>query len=100
MGVDVCYTNHAEADQDDMDVLMTVLGVAGVNFLIAVPGADDIMLGYQSLGYHDVLGLRQLLSLRPAPEFDAWLERMGMLDQAGRLPPLSLRDPSMTLLLA
>jgi ethanolamine ammonia-lyase large subunit len=100
MGVDVCYTNHAEADQDDMDVLMTVLGVAGVNFLIAVPGADDIMLGYQSLGYHDVLGLRQLLNLRPAPEFDAWLERMGMLDQAGRLPPLSLRDPSMTLLLA
>ncbi len=100
MGVDVCYTNHAEADQDDMDVLMTVLGVAGVNFLIAVPGADDIMLGYQSLGYHDVLGLRQLLKLRPAPEFDVWLERMGMLDGAGRLPPLSPRDRSMTLLLA
>jgi ethanolamine ammonia-lyase large subunit len=100
MGVDVCYTNHAEADQDDMDVLMTVLGVAGVNFLIAVPGADDIMLGYQSLGYHDVLGLRQLLNLRPAPEFEAWLQRMGMLDAAGRLPPMSLRDPSMTRLLA
>jgi ethanolamine ammonia-lyase large subunit len=100
MGVDVCYTNHAEADQDDMDVLMTVLGVAGVNFLIAVPGADDIMLGYQSLGYHDVLGLRQLLRLRPAPEFDHWLERMGMLDRAGRLPPPAPRDPSLSLLLA
>ena len=100
MGVDVCYTNHAEADQDDMDVLMTVLGVAGVNFLIAVPGADDIMLGYQSLGYHDVLGLRHLLKLRPAPEFDVWLERMGMLDSIGRLPPLSLKHQSMNLLLA
>jgi ethanolamine ammonia-lyase large subunit len=100
MGVDVCYTNHAEADQDDMDVLMTVLGVAGVNFLIAVPGADDIMLGYQSLGYHDVLGLRQLLNLRPAPEFEAWLQRMGMLDPGGRLAPVSFRDPSMTRLLA
>jgi ethanolamine ammonia-lyase large subunit len=100
MGVDVCYTNHAEADQDDMDVLMTVLGVAGVNFLIAVPGADDIMLGYQSLGYHDVLGLRQLLKLRPAPEFDRWLERMGLLDRAGRLPPPSPRDPSLKRLLA
>jgi ethanolamine ammonia-lyase large subunit len=100
MGVDVCYTNHAEADQDDMDVLMTVLGVAGVNFLIAVPGADDIMLGYQSLGYHDVLGLRQLLKLRPAPEFELWLERMGMLDGAGRLPPPAPRDRSLGLLLA
>jgi ethanolamine ammonia-lyase large subunit len=100
MGVDVCYTNHAEADQDDMDVLMTVLGVAGVNFLIAVPGADDIMLGYQSLGYHDVLGLRHLLNLRPAPEFEAWLETMGMLDATGRLAPLSPKDRSMTLLLA
>jgi ethanolamine ammonia-lyase large subunit len=100
MGVDVCYTNHAEADQDDMDVLMTVLGVAGVNFLIAVPGADDIMLNYQSLGFHEVLGLRQLLKLRPAPEFDAWLEQMGMLDEAGRLAPPSLGDPSLNRLLA
>jgi len=88
MGVDVCYTNHAEADQNDMDTLMTVLAVAGVSFLIAVPGADDIMLSYQSLGYHDVLGLRQLMRLRPAPEFDAWLEKMGMLDSRGILPPL------------
>jgi ethanolamine ammonia-lyase large subunit len=100
MGVDVCYTNHAEADQDDMDVLMTVLAVAGVNFLIAVPGADDVMLGYQSLGYHDVLGLRHLLGLRPAPEFELWLGRMGMLDAAGRLGPPSPRDPSLTRLLA
>jgi ethanolamine ammonia-lyase large subunit len=88
MGIDVCYTNHAEADQDDMDILMTLLAVAGVNFLIAVPGADDIMLSYQSLSYHDVLGLRHLLRLRPAPEFDTWLEHMGMLDGQGRLPPL------------
>jgi ethanolamine ammonia-lyase large subunit len=100
MGVDVCYTNHAEADQDDMDVLMTMLAVAGVNFLIAVPGADDIMLGYQSLAYHDVLGLRQLLNLRPAPEFDLWLEQMGMLDARGRLPPLTLQSPAMRRLLA
>lgn len=87
MGVDVCYTNHAEADQDDMDSLMTLLGTAGVNFLIAVPGADDVMLNYQSLSFHDVLGLRHLLKLRPAPEFEAWLGRMGMLDTDGRLPP-------------
>ncbi|MDT0497860.1 ethanolamine ammonia-lyase subunit EutB [Algiphilus sp. W345] len=87
MGVDVCYTNHAEADQDDMDTLAVLLGAAGVNFLIAVPGADDIMLGYQSLSFHDVLGLRHLLKLRPAPEFEAWLARMGMLDAQGRLAP-------------
>jgi ethanolamine ammonia-lyase large subunit len=93
MGVDVCYTNHAEADQDDMDSLMTLLGVAGVNFLIAVPGGDDVMLSYQSLSYHDVLGLRHQLNLRPAPEFDHWLETMGMLDKTGRLPPLPLDAP-------
>lgn len=87
MGVDVCYTNHAEADQDDMDNLMTLLGVAGVNFLIAVPGADDIMLSYQSLSYHDVVGLRHLLNRRAAPEFEGWLARMGLLDDQGRLPP-------------
>ena len=68
MGVDVCYTNHAEADQDDMDVLLTLLGAAGVAFVIAVPGADDVMLGYQSLSFHDVLYVRQVLGLRPAPE--------------------------------
>jgi ethanolamine ammonia-lyase large subunit len=90
MGVDVCYTNHAEADQDDMDSLMTLLGVAGVNFLIGVPGADDVMLSYQSLGYHDILGLRHLLNLRPAPEFETWLDTMGMLDDTYRLAPLAL----------
>jgi len=99
MGVDVCYTNHAEADQDDMDVLMTLLGTAGVNFVIAVPGADDVMLNYQSLSYHDVLGLRHLLDLRPAPEFDSWLGRMGMLDSAGRLAPLSAGAMPITRLL-
>jgi ethanolamine ammonia-lyase large subunit len=89
MGCDVCYTNHAEADQDDMDSLMTMLGVAGVNFLIAVPGADDIMLNYQSLSFHDILGLRHLLNLRPAPEFTEWLSRMALLDGHGRLAPPS-----------
>ncbi len=87
MGVDVCYTNHAEADQDDMDVLMTVLGVAGVNFLIAVPGADDVMLGYQSLGYHDVLGLRHLMKLRPAPEFETWLKAFEIMSSGSRIRP-------------
>jgi ethanolamine ammonia-lyase large subunit len=87
MGVDVCYTNHAEADQDDMDCLMVLLGTAGVNFVIAVPGADDVMLNYQSLSYHDVATLRRLLGRRPAPEFAAWLQRMGILDDAGRLAP-------------
>jgi ethanolamine ammonia-lyase large subunit len=87
MGCDVCYTNHAEADQDDMDSLMTLLAVAGVNFLIAVPGSDDVMLNYQSLSFHDVLGLRHLLNLQPAPEFAGWLSRMALLDQQGRLAP-------------
>ncbi|MEK9968795.1 MAG: ethanolamine ammonia-lyase subunit EutB [Ferrovibrio sp.] len=100
MGVDVCYTNHAEADQDDMDSLMTLLGTAGVNFLIAVPGADDVMLNYQSLSFHDVLGLRHLLKLRPAPEFEAWLGRMGMLDDAGRLPPPAADSAALKKLIA
>jgi len=85
MGCDACYTNHAEADQDDMDCLMTLLGTAGVNFLIAVPGADDVMLNYQSLSFHDILSLRTLLDLQPAPEFTAWLARMALLDERGRL---------------
>src|SRR5512142_1792410 len=76
MGVDVCYTNHAEADQDDMDGLLTLLGVAGCNYVMGVPGADDIMLGYQSTSFHDSQYLRQVLGLRPAPEFEAWLARM------------------------
>jgi ethanolamine ammonia-lyase large subunit len=75
MGCDVCYTNHAEADQDDMDALLTLLGTAGVNYIMGVPGADDVMLNYQSTSFHDALYLRALLGLRPAPEFEAWLER-------------------------
>jgi len=75
MGCDVCYTNHAEADQDDMDTLLTLLGVAGVNYIMGVPGADDIMLNYQSTSFHDALYLRSVLGLRPAPEFEAWLAR-------------------------
>jgi ethanolamine ammonia-lyase large subunit len=74
MGCDVCYTNHAEADQDDMDALLTMLGVAGVNYIMGVPGADDVMLQYQSTSFHDALYLRTVLGLRPAPEFEAWLE--------------------------
>jgi ethanolamine ammonia-lyase large subunit len=88
MGVDVCYTNHAEADQDDMDTLLTLLGAAGVGFVIAVPGADDIMLGYQSLSFHDVLYVRQVLGLRAAPEFEQWLQGLGMADGAGRVLPI------------
>ncbi len=87
MGVDVCYTNHAEADQDDMDNLMFLLASAGVNFLIAVPGADDVMLNYQSLSYHDIVSLRHSFGRPPAPEFEAWLYSMGLLDGEGRLAP-------------
>jgi ethanolamine ammonia-lyase large subunit len=74
MGCDICYTNHAEADQDDMDSLLTLLGAAGVNFIMGVPGADDIMLNYQSTSFHDALYLRSVLGLRPAPEFEQWME--------------------------
>jgi len=74
MGCDVCYTNHAEADQDDMDSLLTLLGVAGVNYIMGVPGADDVMLNYQSTSFHDALYIRRVLGLKPAPEFEAWLE--------------------------
>ncbi|ORV58890.1 ethanolamine ammonia-lyase [Mycobacterium europaeum] len=90
MGVDVCYTNHAEADQDDMDTLLTLLGAAGTAFVITVPGADDIMLGYQSLSFHDALYVRKALGLRPAPEFEAWLAGLGMADAAGRILPVDL----------
>ncbi len=93
MGCDVCYTNHAEADQDDMDNLMTLLVTAGCTFIIAVPGADDVMLNYQSLSYHDVLYLRSTLNLKPAPEFEAWLERMDMLEPNGRMRVIEPRDP-------
>ncbi|HET7539240.1 MAG TPA: ethanolamine ammonia-lyase subunit EutB [Polyangiaceae bacterium] len=89
MGVDVCYTNHAEADQDDMDTLLTLLGVAGCNYVMGVPGADDIMLGYQSTSFHDSHYLRQVLGLRPAPEFEEWLLRMRILSEQQRLLPVS-----------
>jgi ethanolamine ammonia-lyase large subunit len=85
LGCDVCYTNHAEADQDDMDALLTLLGTAGVTFIMGVPGGDDVMLGYQSSSFHDALYLRQVLGLRRAPEFEAWLEHMGLADGQGRL---------------
>lgn len=90
MGVDVCYTNHAEADQNDMDTLLTLLAAAGVAFVITVPGADDVMLGYQSLSFHDVLTTRRTLGLRPAPEFEAWLRSVGMVDDSGKLTPFDL----------
>lgn len=92
MGVDVCYTNHAEADQDDMDTLLTLLGGAGAAFVIAVPGADDVMLGYQSLSFHDVLYARHLLGLRAAPEFERWLMTMGIADGAGHITPKSVTE--------
>ncbi|MDB5710195.1 MAG: ethanolamine ammonia-lyase [Sphingomonas bacterium] len=78
MGVDICHTNHAEADGDDTDNILTLLGVAGVTFIMGVPGADDIMLNYQSTSFHDALYLREVLGLRPAPEFEAWLEEIGL----------------------
>jgi ethanolamine ammonia-lyase large subunit len=83
MGVDVCYTNHSEADQDDMDTLLTMLGAAGVNFVMGIPGADDIMLNYQSTSFHDALYIRRLLGLKPAPEFESWLTRMNIMSPEG-----------------
>jgi len=89
MGVDVCYTNHAEADQDDMDNLLTLLGVAGCNYIMGVPGADDIMLNYQSTSFHDALYLRKVLNKRPAPEFEEWLLQQGIMDKEGNKLPIS-----------
>jgi ethanolamine ammonia-lyase large subunit len=85
LGVDVCYTNHAEADQDDMDNLLTLLAAAGVTFIMGVPGADDVMLNYQSTSFHDALYVRDLFGLRRAPEFDDWLVRAGLADAGFRL---------------
>jgi ethanolamine ammonia-lyase large subunit len=85
MGCDICYTNHAEADQDDMDTLLTLLGAAGVNFIMGIPGSDDVMLNYQSTSFHDQLYARDVLGLKRAPEFEAWLQRMDIIDVAGRL---------------
>ncbi|MEN4748367.1 ethanolamine ammonia-lyase subunit EutB [Pseudomonas sp. Ps21-P2] len=81
MGCDICYTNHAEADQDDMDVLLTLLGVAGINFIMGIPGSDDVMLNYQTTSFHDALYARKTIGLRPAPEFEEWLTRMDILRQ-------------------
>jgi len=85
MGVDVCYTNHAEADQDDMDNLLTLLGVAGCNFVMGIPGSDDVMLNYQSTSFHDAVYLRKVLGLRPAPEFEKWLMQQEIIDDKGNL---------------
>jgi ethanolamine ammonia-lyase large subunit len=98
MGVDVCYTNHAEADQDDMDALLALLVAAGVNFVMGVPGADDIMLGYQSTSFHDALAMRDLLGRRAAPEFEEWLARQGLIDAAARIRPRTMPAPFRALL--
>lgn len=97
LGCDVCYTNHAEADQDDMDTLLTLLGTAGVTYIMGVPGADDVMLNYQSTSFHDQLYIRDLLGLKRAPEFEAWLQRQGITGADGRLLP---RADSLPLLAA
>ena len=88
LGCDVCYTNHAEADSDDMDNLMTLLGAAGLSFIMGVPGADDIMLNYQSTSFHDALYLREVMGLQRAPEFEAWLQKMNITDPTGRVKPI------------
>jgi len=85
MGCDICYTNHAEADQDDMDTLLTLLGVAGVTFIMGVPGGDDVMLNYQSTSFHDALYIRDLLGLGRAPEFERWLQGVQITDEQGKL---------------
>ncbi len=87
MGCDVCYTNHAEADQDDMDMLLTLLGTAGCTFVMGIPGSDDVMLNYQTTSFHDALYVREVLGLRPAPEFEDWLLRMGIFDNGDKLRP-------------
>jgi ethanolamine ammonia-lyase large subunit len=96
MGCDICYTNHAEADQDDMDALLTMLGAAGVNYIMGVPGADDIMLNYQSTSFHDALYLRRLLGLRPAPEFEAWLTSDAFLHLTSIAQPSLLLPPEIS----
>ena len=94
IGCDICYTNHAEADQDDMDTLLVLLGTAGINFIMGVPGADDVMLNYQSTSFHDALFLRETLGLKRAPEFEAWLQKMQVTDGAGRLVAPSPQQPN------
>ena len=94
MGCDVCYTNHAEADQDDMDVLLTMLGAAGGTFVMGVPGSDDIMLNYQSTSFHDALYVRRVLGLKPAPEFEAWLQAMGVVTGDARFTLADVLPPA------
>jgi len=94
MGCDICYTNHAEADQDDMDNLLVLLAAAGVNFVMGVPGADDVMLNYQSTSFHDSLFVRKLLGLKRAPEFEAWLQQMGITGRDGSVRP-ALGSPAL-----
>ena len=89
LGCDVCYTNHAEADQDDMDTLMTLLATAGLTFIMGIPGADDIMLNYQTTSFHDALYLRKVLGLRAAPEFERWLKAMNIMDAHGQVQPIA-----------
>ena len=89
LGCDVCYTNHTEADQDDMDTLMTLLANAGVTFIMGIPGADDIMLNYQTTSFHDILYLRKLLGLKVAPEFENWLKSMNIMDSNGQVQPVA-----------
>lgn len=84
MGCDICYTNHAEADQDDMDNLLTLLSAAGINFIMGIPGSDDVMLNYQTTSFHDALYARKILGLHAAPEFESWLETTGIYHQNGR----------------
>lgn len=98
LGCDVCYTNHAEADQDDMDTLLTLLGTAGLTFMMGVPGADDIMLNYQSTSFHDALYIRRLLGLKHAPEFGEWLTRMQIIDDYGQLRLSGVNHPLLSAL--
>lgn len=93
LGCDVCYTNHAEADQDDMDNLMTLLAAAGLTFIMGIPGADDIMLNYQTTSFHDALYLRTVLGLKPAPEFEAWLKTMQIMNAEGVIKPVNTSQP-------
>ena len=89
IGCDVCYTNHAEADQDDMDTLMTLLATAGLTFIMGIPGADDIILNYQTTSFHDALYLRKVLGLKAAPEFETWLKKMQIMDAKGNVQPIA-----------
>jgi len=93
MGCDVCYTNHAEADQNDSDDLMTLLGLAGCTFFMGVPGADDVMLGVQTTSFHDIAYLHRQLGKHPAPEFAQWLREQGIVDDDGTFVPIAATHP-------